>query len=213
MKITGKTAVEISDGIRAMVQSGVLRPGDALPPVRDLAQALDVNRNPVAAAYQRLVQAGVAVTQGRLGTTISQLPSTGEQEGLSSGTPLIDLADGNPSPHWLPEPAALLASGTAKPFLYGDDTILPEMQTLAQAWFKDDCPAGWTLELTGGAVDAIERLAAAHLAPGDRVAVEDPCFLGTINALRLAGMRTVGVAVDDAGMRPEALRAALEAGV
>ena len=212
MKITGKTSVEIADCIRALVQNDTLRPGDSLPPVRELADTLEVNRNTVAAAYQRLVQAGVAVTQGRLGTTISRPPSTGEQEGLSNGSPLIDLADGNPSPQWLPDPMALLAGASSRAFLYGDDTILPDIQALAQAWFKGDCPGDWTLELTGGAVDAIERLAVAHLVPGDRVAVEDPCFLGTINALRLAGMRTIGVEVDGDGMRPEALRAVLEGG-
>ncbi|MDT0541245.1 MULTISPECIES: aminotransferase class I/II-fold pyridoxal phosphate-dependent enzyme [Streptomyces] len=43
-------------------------------------------------------------------------------------------------------------------------------------------------------------------------AVEDPCFLGTIGTVRLNGYRTAPVAVDHAGMRPEALRAALESG-
>ncbi|QEI06628.1 transcriptional regulator PtsJ [Pigmentiphaga aceris] len=220
MKITGKTALEISDGIRAMVQNGKLKPGDALPPVRDLADTLSVNRNTVAAAYQRLAKAGLALTQGRLGTTICAPPQAGEQEGLSIGTALIDLADGNPDPQWLPNPAELLAGKLAGafaqqlagPFLYGDDTILPSLREHAQAWFASDCPAGWTLELTHGAVDAIERLAAAHLVPGDKVAVEDPCFLGSINALRLAGMQTVGVGIDEAGMRPEALAAALDKG-
>ena len=53
----------------------------------------------------------------------------------------------------------------------------------------------------------------AHLTPGDKVAVEDPCFLGTINALRLAGMHSVGIEVDAQGMRPEKLALALDAGV
>ncbi len=53
MKIIGKTALEISDCIRALVQNGDLRPGESLPPVRELAEALDVNRNTVAAAYQQ----------------------------------------------------------------------------------------------------------------------------------------------------------------
>lgn len=214
MKIIGKTALEISDCVRALVQSGTLRPGDSLPPVRELADTLSVNRNTVAAAYQRLAKAGLALTQGRLGTTICAPPQAGEQEGLSIGTALIDLADGNPNPQWLPDPVQVLAEmrSAIGPFLYGDDTILPVLREHGHAWFTPDCPAGWTLELTHGAVDAMERLAAAHLVPGDKVAVEDPCFLGTINALRLAGMQTVGVGIDEAGMRPEALVAALSKG-
>lgn len=212
MKITGKTAAEISDSIRTLMRSGELRPGDALPPVRDLAEVLDVNRNTVAAAYQRLVKAGIALTQGRLGTTLCESPRAGEQEGLSVGTALIDLADGNPDPQWLPDVAAVLPDSLSKPFLYGEDTILPALRQLGEDWFRPDCPAHWTVELTHGAVDAIERLAAAHLVPGDKVAVEDPCFLGTINALRLAGMQAVGVEMDGAGMQPDALAAALDKG-
>lgn len=212
MRITGKTAIEISDSVRALIQKGELRPGDSLPPVRDLAEVLEVNRNTVAASYQRLVQAGVAITQGRLGTSICKPAGPGEQEGISQGTALIDLADGNPNPAWLPNPLTMLAESSIRPFLYGDDTILPEMNCIAEEWLGPDCPGEASYELTHGAVDAIERLAAAHLVLGDKVAVEDPGFLGTIGALRLAGMRAVGVAVDDAGMVPESLHAALENG-
>lgn len=57
MKIQGKTAAEIFESVRGLLQSGSLRAGQALPPVRDLAIELDVNRNTVAAAYKRLATA------------------------------------------------------------------------------------------------------------------------------------------------------------
>lgn len=62
--IVGKTASEIFDSIRHLVQSGALKPGDVLPPVRELAGKLSVNRNTVAAAYKRLVTSGTAISQG-----------------------------------------------------------------------------------------------------------------------------------------------------
>ena len=213
MKIIGKTSLAISDCIREMVRNRDLLPGDSLPPVRELAANLEVNRNTVATAYQRLAKAGIAITQGRLGTSICAPPRSGEQEGLSTGTVLVDLADGNPNPQWLPEPQELVSLCQLKPFLYGEDTMLPELRQLGNDWFKPDCPSDNILELTHGAMDAIERLAAAHLVPGDKVAVEDPCFLGTINTLRLAGMQTVGIAVDDAGMRLDKLETAINDGV
>jgi DNA-binding transcriptional MocR family regulator len=212
MKFTGKSSIEISDCIRELVQNGDLSPGDSLPPVRELAVLLEVNRNTVSAAYMRLTKAGVAITQGRLGTTICSPHQAGEQEGVTSGTALINLADGNPNPQWLPNPQALLSACQPKTFLYGEDTILPELRHFADDWFNTDCPTDRVLELTYGAVDAIERLAFAHLAPGDKVAVEDPCFLGTINALRLAGMQTVGIEVDSEGMRQDKLQSALNEG-
>lgn len=210
--ITGSTAGEISDCVRALVEEGGLKPGQVLPAVRELAVTLGVNRNTVAAAYQRLVKAGVAVTNGRHGTSVSEPPRAGEQEGVSNDTPLIDLADGNPDPQWLADVSTLVAECLSPPVLYGHDTVMPILRQLSQPWFEPDCPHHWELELTSGAVDAIERLVAAHLAPGDKVAVEDPCYLGTINALRLAGMQSIGVAVDEAGMRPEALARALAQG-
>ncbi|VFS79039.1 transcriptional regulatory protein PtsJ [Raoultella planticola] len=42
--IVGKTASEIFDNIRHLIQSGVLKPGETLPPVRELAAELTVNR-------------------------------------------------------------------------------------------------------------------------------------------------------------------------
>jgi DNA-binding transcriptional MocR family regulator len=210
--ISGSTAIEIADCIRALVQSGDYQPGEALPPVRELAETLGVNRNTVAAAYQRLTKAGLALAQGRLGTTIATLPRAGEQEGLSADTALIDLADGNPNPDWLPDLSPLLAGRLPRPVLYGEDTILPELRAWGHAWMAPHVPPTWQLELTHGAVDGIERLAVAHLVPGDKVAVEDPCFLGSINALRICGMQTIGVAMDDEGMQPAALARALEEG-
>ncbi|GAB7531253.1 transcriptional regulator PtsJ [Pseudomonas sp. 3A(2025)] len=213
MKITGSTAAEIYECIREAVETGVLQPRHTLPPVRELGETLGVNRNTVAAAYQRLVKAGIAQTQGRYGTSICAQPQAGEQEGRSADTALIDLADGNPDPEALIDIGSYTNAPWPRPFLYGDDTVLPELQRWGQDWLTDDCPPGLELELAHGAVDAIERLAAAHLVAGDKVAVEQPCFLGTINALRLAGMQAVGVDIDEHGMLPDALEAALAGGV
>ncbi|KQP17806.1 transcriptional regulator PtsJ [Pseudorhodoferax sp. Leaf267] len=212
MHLTGSTVLEIFESVRLQVQSGALQPGAALPPVRDLALQLGVNRNTVASAYKRLTAAGIALAQGRLGTTISAPVAAGEQEGRHTGSPLVDMASGNPNPAWLPAVASLFPRLAPSPRLYGDATVNTGLLALARPWFDPDCPAGYALNLTHGAVDAMERLAVAHLVPGDRVAVEDPCFLGTINALRIAGMQAAGVAIDAQGMRPDALEAVLAAG-
>ncbi|KAF1006182.1 MAG: Vitamin B6 salvage pathway transcriptional repressor PtsJ [Luteibacter sp.] len=212
LEFEGSTAQEIADNIRRLIAGGRLHPGDSLPPVRDLAATLGVNRNTVAAAYQRLVKAGLAETRGRHGTVIATPPRAGEAEGRSGDTTLHDLADGNPNSRWLPDLHAIPLK-RRKPMVYGDPTMLPELRRHAQTWLGPDVPAACEVEATSGAVDAIERLSAARLAPGDRVAVEDPCYLGTINALRLAGMRSVGIAMDGEGMLPDALEGALASGV
>lgn len=212
MGIQGKTSDEIVESIRSLISTGVMQPGHRLPAVRQLASELKVNRNTAAAAYRRLNEAGLATSEGRHGTRIALPPSAGEQEGRNLNTALVDLADGNPDPAQLPDLNQVAAQCELKHALYGEDTLDPDLRRYGAAWFREDCPPNFDFMVTHGCVDAIERLARAQLVPGDRVAVEDPCFLGTINALRLSAMHTIGVAIDTAGMRPDALRSALASG-
>jgi DNA-binding transcriptional MocR family regulator len=212
MKIRGETAAEIFECVRTLAQSGQCPPGQALPSVRDLAEGLGLNRNTVAAAYRRLVTAGIATAQGRLGTIIRNQPALSEQEGAQLGTPLTDLASGNPNPVWLPDLRTALTSKSWQPKLYGEPTVNAGLEAFIRQWCAPDCPAAFEIDLTHGAVDAIERLLDAYLMPGDKVAVESPCFLSSINLLRTAGLQAAGVPVDSEGMRADALETALAKG-
>jgi DNA-binding transcriptional MocR family regulator len=212
MKIHGKTAAEIYDCVRTLALAGQLPAGASLPPVRDLAVDLGVNRNTVASAYRRLVTAGIAVTQGRLGTIIRDPFQAGEQEGTLANSPLTDFASGNPNPSWLPDPNAALRLRPYRPRLYGEPTINAGLEAHLRKWFQPDCPAHFDVDLTHGAVDALERLLGAYLVAGDKVAVENPCFLSSINTLRTIGLQAIGVPVDAQGMRADGLEAALAKG-
>lgn len=212
MKIQGKTAAEIVDCVRGLIQSGQLLPGVLLPPVRDLALEVGVNRNTVALAYRRLVTEGIAVTQGRLGTVIRNQYRPGAQEGSQVDTPLTDLSSGNPNIEWLPDVNAALKFKPYEPRLYGAPTMNDGLESYVRQWFGPDCPSSFEVDLTHGAVDAIERLLSIYLVAGDKVAVENPCFLSSINTLRHVGMQTVGVPVDAEGMLVGALEAALGKG-
>ena len=59
---------QIADGIRAALAAGSLAAGQQLPPTRDLAKQLGVNRNTVIAAYELLVETGIATGQTGRGT-------------------------------------------------------------------------------------------------------------------------------------------------
>ncbi|MBU2664549.1 GntR family transcriptional regulator [Actinoplanes bogorensis] len=66
---------QIVEQVRYLVEGGGLRPGDRLPPVRQLADNLGVNRNTVAKAYAMLREARLIETRGASGTAIAlQLP-------------------------------------------------------------------------------------------------------------------------------------------
>ena len=54
--------LQLVDQVKAAAASGALRPGEALPSIRPLAEELRVNRNTVAKAYTELESLGVIET-------------------------------------------------------------------------------------------------------------------------------------------------------
>ncbi len=211
--ITGTTAAEIAERVRELIERGAYAPGDLLPPARTLSTRLGVNRNTVMAAFRQLAQAGLVVSGGRRGTHVAgRLPVA--QEGYAPGTVLRDVGTGNPDPALIPDPSAVLAHVAGRPVLYGEPVIDHDLERWAKEWMLDGTgPArDARLTVTNGASDAIERLLAQALTRDDAVALEDPCFLSSLNTVQLAGYRPIPVRVDEEGMTPDALRAALEAG-
>jgi DNA-binding transcriptional MocR family regulator len=211
--ITGTTASEIAASVRALHERGALRRGDALPPVRELAARLRVNRNTAVAAYRLLAQAGVVTARGRAGTVIAGV-ETVAQEGYAPDSVLRDIGTGNPDPGRIPDLSGALARATGRPVLYGEPVVDPALEQRALSWAGADLPGrDLRITVTNGAVDAVERLLAQALLRDDAVALEDPCFLASIHTVRLGGYRAVPVPVDAEGMTVDGLRAALDAGV
>jgi GntR family transcriptional regulator len=66
---------QIFNQVKYLVASGVLRPGEELPPIRALASQLVINPNTVARAYRELEHAGIVVKRGTVGTFVSDAPS------------------------------------------------------------------------------------------------------------------------------------------
>jgi GntR family transcriptional regulator len=64
---------QIVDQMRAMILSGELKPGDALPSIRQLAADLMTSVITTKRAYQELEQQGIIVTQTGRGTFVGQL--------------------------------------------------------------------------------------------------------------------------------------------
>jgi DNA-binding transcriptional MocR family regulator len=211
LKISGTTAAEIAGQVRDLVASGELPAGESLPPIRELARSLGVNRNTVAAAYRLLAAAGTAETHGRSGTTITGVPVL-DREGVAGESRAINLASGNPDPAFMPDMSRALSRVRYEPPLYGTPVIDEELLSWADGHLTPDVGGEYRLVLAHGAVDAAERLLTAHLTRGDAVAVEDPCFLSSIGTLRLNGFQTAAVPVDDHGMLPDRLDHAIRAG-
>jgi 2-aminoadipate transaminase len=77
---------QIAAQLRDMMGTGALRIGDRLPPNRELARTLGVNRNTVTTAYAELVADGLVSSQVGSGTYISALPSAARSMAASNTT-------------------------------------------------------------------------------------------------------------------------------
>ncbi|SDM50813.1 transcriptional regulator, GntR family [Streptomyces sp. cf386] len=198
--------------------AGDLAPGQLLPPMRELAVELGVNPNTVAAAYRTLRERGVIETAGRRGSRVRPRPATTGREHARVVAPegVRDVANGNPDPALLPSLAKAFAAaaeqGDREPVLYGADPVEPELARMARAELAAERVPEGPLAVASGSLDAIERVLAAHLKPGDTVAVEDPGWGSLLDMIPALGLRTAPVAVDDEGPLVDDVRRALEAG-
>jgi DNA-binding transcriptional MocR family regulator len=200
--IAGTGAESIAASIEAAISGGSLAPGDALPPVRDLAAQLSVNANTAAAAYRLLRDRGAVETAGRRGTRVRHRPATTPRSllGLDIPAGVRDLSTGNPDPALLPIAGAAVAGPVAgRPVLYGQPAMAAALVDFSRAALSADGIPAEHLAVTSGALDGIERALAAHLRPGDRVAVEDPGWANLLDLLAALGLSAEPVQVDDDG--------------
>ncbi|MFF5480537.1 aminotransferase class I/II-fold pyridoxal phosphate-dependent enzyme [Streptomyces sp. NPDC012935] len=216
--IEGRRAADIASSVERAVGAGDLEPGQLLPPMRDLAAELGVNPNTVAAAYRTLRERGVIETAGRRGSRVRPKPATTGRESIRVHVPegVRDVAGGNPDPALLPALAKAFAAAAEQndrePVMYGDAAVEPELARSARAAFDADGVPDGPIAVASGSLDVIERVLAAHLKPGDTVAVEDPGWGSLLDLVPAVGLRTAPVGVDDEGPLPDDVRRALEAG-
>lgn len=207
------SAAELARSIEAAVASGELAPGQPLPSVRRLAAEVGLSPVTVAAGLAELRRRGVVVTEQRRGTRIGEGPPIGSsRHPLPVPAGARDLSRGNPDPALLPDLGRALARAKLPVRLYGESPALPELVALAREQLRADGLASDALCIVSGALDGIERVLQAHLRPGDRIAVENPGYAALYDLLRAHGLSLEAVAVDDRGMLPAQLDAALARG-
>ncbi|MDI3407513.1 aminotransferase class I/II-fold pyridoxal phosphate-dependent enzyme [Streptomyces cavernicola] len=214
-RIMGRRAAEIAASVERGVADGLLEPGQLLPPMRELAGDLGVNPNTVAAAYRTLRERGVIETAGRRGSRVRSRPASSARDAIGVEVPegVRDVSTGNPDTALLPSLAGAFAAAAERaderPVLYGDPAVEPELARAARALFDADGVPDGPVAVTSGSLDAIERVLAAHLKPGDAVAVEDPGWGSLLDLVPALGLRAVPVGVDDEGPLPEEVDRAL----
>ncbi len=208
--IGGSTARAIAASAETAITRGRLQTGEALPTVRALAEGLGISPATVNSAYRTLRHRGLVIADGRRGTRVAPRPA------LRIGQPARpvprfpgrrDLTIGLADPELLPPIGPALARiDLDKLALESAD---PDLLEIGAASFATDGVPAQTMAVVGGALDGIERALQAHLRPGDRVIVEDPAYPPTRDILLALGLIPAPVTVDDRGLLPDALEAAL----
>src|SRR4051812_7864576 len=211
--ITGRTAREIGASVEAAVAAGAIGPGAKLPSVRTLAASLGVSPTTVSGAYAELRRRGVAISRPRSGLRVADRPP------LASGLERVpvpegvrDVSAGNPDVQLLPDVLKAFRGVDGAPRVYGAQSVAPELRDVASRALAGDGLDPSHLCVVNGALDGIERVLAVYVSGGDAVAVEDPGFPGVLDLVRPFGLIPIPVLVDERGMRPEGLAAALRAG-
>lgn len=230
---------QIVDAVVGAVQDGRLREGDRLPPTRDLARRLGVNRNTVVAAYDALAADGVVSSHTGRGTFVhapaeSPVPESWlrsfsravEGPGVERLMTVyratlsnegISFAGAYPDPACMPVEGfreaidEVLRDEPLRALNYGPTAGDPDLrETLAGRMRR----AGSTVSaaeilVTNGAQQGLELVFRTLLDRGDVALVEDPTYTGAQSVLGSIGARVVGLPCDDRGVLPDTLRDAL----
>jgi GntR family transcriptional regulator / MocR family aminotransferase len=228
---------EIYRQLRRAIVDGRLRPGERLPPTRELARGLSVSRTTATVAYDRLAGEGFVASRVGAGTFVS------EQAARAPRRAKGQRFEGALRPRAIWDSIHLPAAAFSRPAQFDFRTGVPDASLFPhEAWrrllareLRSEAsgagayghPAGHRglreaiarhigisrgveataddVTITNGTQQALDIVARVLLAPGDRVAVEDPGYGPPRRLFHSLGMRVDGVPVDRDGLVVDAL--------
>lgn len=131
---------------------------------------------------------------------------------------IISLAGGNPASELFPGDELaeiakdILTENPVGALQYGTTDGLPAMRECAVSRAKkaDAYKDGESVIITTGANQGIDLAAKALINKGDKIIVESPSFIGSLNAFRTYECELVGVKVDSDGMNMDELEKSLK---
>lgn len=131
---------------------------------------------------------------------------------------IISLAGGNPASELFPGDelskiaGKILMTNPVGALQYGTTDGVPAMKecALSRAKKVNSVADGDSVIIMTGANQGIDLTAKAVINKGDKIIVESPSFIGSLNAFRTYEAELVGVKVDGDGMNIEALEDALK---
>ncbi|MEN3030449.1 PLP-dependent aminotransferase family protein [Chromobacterium amazonense] len=217
--------LQIAQQVADEIQRGRLRPGDALPGSRELADQLSLNRKTVVLAYDELAAQGWVTTEGRRGTFVAaSLPAPLAEEAELDFTlsrqqaeqmpkaDLIDFSENVPDSRLIPFDAlgrayrrALIATARSGRLSYGDPRGELGLRQSLLRMLTMERGLSATLEnicLVRGSLMGIYLAGKVLLKPGDAVVLDRLSYPSARNAFRSQGAQCLDAASDAQGMLP-----------
>jgi DNA-binding transcriptional MocR family regulator len=207
----GPRYLQIADALEQALAEGRLKPGDRLPPQRELAAQLDVDLTTITRAYEEAKRRNLLEGRGARGTY--------------AAAPKVELAQVLDLSMNLPPPPAgvdfdkLLKQGLSQVLMRADNELLMTYHLGGGSKSDRSAGASWLAPMFGkvdpehvvvcpGAQAALAALMLALSAPGDIIATEPTSYPGLRAAAAQFGRQVLAIDVDEHGMVPDALERA-----
>lgn len=214
--IAGPRYLAIVKAIELALDDGSLKPGDRLPPQRDLAERLSINVGTVSRAYAIMQDNGLLSGEVGRGTFINRVEKADGPRSLwdhSTPQPFIDLSHSFPDAAPIhPAVAEILQvwateMDVASLLARQIDAGLPRHRAVGARWLKRfgiECSSD-DLMITCGSQHGLVLAMAALSRPGDVIMTEELAFYGLRSAASMMGRSLVGVRMDLEGLTPDYL--------
>jgi DNA-binding transcriptional MocR family regulator len=207
----GPRFLQIADALQAAVGNGSLKPGDRLPPQRQLATQLDVDLTTITRAYDEARRRNLLEGRGARGTYVAA-PKV-------ELTSILDLSMNTPPPPAGVDFDDLLKQGLSQVLMRADNELLMTYHLAGGGESDRKAGAQWLAPMFGqldsrqvlvcpGAQAAIAALILALTEPGDVILAEPMSYPGLRAAAIQFGRRLIAVETDQYGMLPERLEEA-----
>lgn len=211
--------IGIAEAIEADIEARVLKPGDRLPPQRQLAERLGVDFTTVTRGYAEAQSRGLVEAHVGRGTFVRHTTALAYLEPDDHRTAAKDMSMNMP-----PEPTdPVLVARMQEAFTYVGTNLVALLRYQNAAASEKDITAASTWISQRGLIPKLERICVvpgAHAAmtgilslicrPGDTILCERVTYPGLRNIAANAGVRLVGVEMDDDGIIPDALSEAIK---
>ncbi len=207
----GPRFLQIADALQAAVADGSLKPGDRLPPQRQLAAQLNVDLTTITRAYDEARRRNLLEGRGARGTYVAA-PKV-------ELTSILDLSMNTPPPPEGVDFDDVLKQGLSQVLMGADNQLLMTYHLGGGSDSDRQAGAKWLEPMFGhldsrqlvvcpGAQAAIAALILTLTEPGDVILAEPMSYPGLRAAATEFGRRLIAVEADKHGMVPEALEEA-----